>query len=107
MDFVAMRVRDLEVGDQVRRFNQADHPRYATVVALRNFPLTQRRFVKLEIRQQNGVVRSKCFTESAFAAIRIKRSAFCGVPCCPLHSMERGPEKAICRDHWKAWEGVA
>ena len=108
--FVPMRIRDLVVGDVVRRFNELTPRRtgIATVVELQDFPGVDRRRVVLEISGPR--LRSKVFTESRFAAIMIKREAQCEAFCCERCRVERGDEeesRIYCSAHWKAWEAVA
>ncbi len=121
MDFVPMRVRDLQVGDQVRRFNEsAPRPSIATVVEIQDFYTSHavtfnrwdKRRIVLQIEGRNrlrGSVapRMKVFTDSIYAAIRIKRPAKCEKVCCANHRADRGPGAVHCADHWRAWEQLA
>ncbi len=113
-DFVPMRVRDLEVGDQVQRFNEFCKRRaVATVAEIQDFPdddtqpfaPIERRRVVLSIAGKTR--RVKVFTASVFAAIRIKRVTGCGKVCCERCRMDRGPGGVVCFEHWHAWEQVA
>ena len=103
MDFVPMRVRDLQVGDLVRRFNLARAVAEA-VEEIVDFEGSGRRHLVLRIA---GTERRKVLTESGLAAIRIKRATVCGLVCCWRCRAERGDGRVVCSEHWKAWEKVA
>ena len=114
-DFVALRVRDLVIGDQVRRFNELKARRKATatvveledlvVVHAVNYNRTYHRRVVLRI--DGKTERLKHFTESPYAAIRIKRDGRCRAPVCESHVQERAEERHVCMSHWSAWSEAA
>jgi len=102
MDFVVMRLRDLEVGDLVRRFGDLRKRGPARVVELQDFAEEGRRRVVLAIGE-----RCKVFTDSIFAAIRIKRDCKCGRVCCERCRCWRGPGAEYCAEHWRLTEAAA
>ena len=85
MDFVVMRLRDLQVGDLVRRFNQVgERAAVAEVIELQDFEegYWGNRRVVLRIGNSKRGERCKVFTDSKVAAIRIKRDTRCERVCC-------------------------
>lgn len=115
LDYVPMRLRDLQLGDMVRRFNETKARRAATatVVELHDFetvhPQTYTRYFgrRVVLRIDGKTERFKEFKESAFAAIRIKRDEPCRQPVCEAHVQERGEDSHVCHTHWRSWEGKA
>lgn len=102
--FVVIELENLQVGDVVRRFQEAvEHKGVATVRSLSKLDKGMIE-VSLLISPPG---RFKTFQANNFSRIRVLRRVPCGAAVCEEHLQARAPGKYVCADHWEAWERAA
>jgi hypothetical protein len=102
-----MRVHDVRIGDEVRRFADRDKhkPGRAFVYALTAWCGSI--IVDMRIDYRNGSSRRKAVRLAERAKMMVKREAPHGVACCDQCSREVAEGRHYCVAHWGSWEAEA
>lgn len=102
--FVVVELGDLQVGDVVKRFQEAVERR--GVATVRSLSRLDKDMIEVSILI-SPPGRFKTFQANTFSRVRVLRKVPCGAMVCEGHLQARAPGKYVCADHWEAWEKAA
>lgn len=105
--FVAVGVRDLVVGEVVRKWASSGPPKTGRIARIGSLLQLQNDWAQVGIEIYSAVDPKKIIRRVKVNAKELKaeRMGPCGVPVCEAHGVDRG--RACCSEHWHAWEKVA